>query len=98
MLDRFRSNSDAKLDALIDDVMHRMSEAEDDPTEYEKHLVHLERLKKVKTENRQPRLSRDTMVMCLTNLAGVIVIVAYEHAHVVTSKALGQLQRTNIPR
>lgn len=95
MLKRFRPESDAKLDAQIADVYVRMREVGVDSEEYEKLMTLLERLHEVKAKDRQPPISRDTLAICLTNLAGIIVIVAYEHAHVVTSKALGQLTRPN---
>lgn len=46
------------------------------------------KLYKLKEIDSKKRVSPDAMVGAATNLAGILLILNYEHAHVMTSKAL----------
>lgn len=83
----------ALIDAQITKILSRMDEVEVDSEEYPKLMDRLERLNKIKAEERPGRVSRDTVVMVAGNLLGILVIVAYEQKHVFTSKGLTQLIR-----
>jgi hypothetical protein len=66
--------------------------AETEVTEkYQKDLAALERLHKLRMEIKPERVSRNTLAMVAGNLLGVLIIVAYEQKHVITSKGLAQL-------
>lgn len=94
MLRRFFSDdTTSPVDSLIDTVLHEMHQADVDSEEYAKRMAYLERLYELKTKNRREPISRDTIALAFTNLAGILLIVAYEQRHVMTSKALGQLIR-----
>jgi len=43
-------------------------------------------------EHREP-ISRDTIALIAGNLMGILLIVAYEQKHVITSKGFGQVIR-----
>ena len=57
--------------------------------EYNVLLDHLSKLTKLNESNSPKPVSRDTLVLAATNLAGIVLILTHERAHVVTSKALG---------
>jgi hypothetical protein len=52
-------------------------------------LERLERLYKLKAIDARKPVSRDTMANIAATLAGIFMILTYEHGRVVTSKALG---------
>lgn len=79
------------LNEEIERVLKHMSSLDLESEEYNHALRHLERLTAVKTETRPKRVSGDTMLTVVGNLLGVFTIVSYEHVHVMTSKALGQV-------
>lgn len=62
--------------------------------EYFKQLEVLAKLTSLKEKNPSRRVSPDAVLTVCGSLAGIIIIVVYEHAHVVTSKAMSQLPRT----
>lgn len=96
MTGRFRKEEDHSLDAPIEAVLNEMQLYGPDTEEFTKNLGHLERLYRLKGENNpKDRLSRDTMAIVLGNLAGILIVVAYEQRHVMTSKAFGFTLKKN---
>lgn len=62
--------------------------------EYSDLMTYLERLEELKAKERREPVSFDTFVIAGANLLGILVIVAYEQKHVMTSKAFTQLFKT----
>lgn len=93
MFERFRKKETepTPIDEQIAVVLQCMTEATPDSGEYQMLLRHLERLTELKTNNRRPPVSRDTMALIAGNLLGILVIVAYEQKHVMTSKGFSQI-------
>lgn len=91
--DLFGKEENQALTALIDDVIYQMNMVGVDSPEYPELLGHLERLNELKTKNRRQPLDRNTVVLCLCNLGGILVIVAYEQKHIFASKASALLLR-----
>lgn len=91
-------NKPTPLDGQIDAVLKKMQALGVDHEEYPKMLSQLERLYALKAKAKPTRVSRDTLALVLGNLFGVILIVAYEQKHVMTSKALNQLNRPPLPK
>jgi len=54
----------------------------------------LSKLYKLKEPNSSKKLSKDALLSAGASLAGILIIVGYEHAHAVTSKALGFVPKT----
>lgn len=81
-----KAREKTELDKAIDDALAKL----DDPTtdDYAKITKQLTKLYAMKeAEKPTPRVNSDTLLMVAGNLAGILVIVGYEHAHVITSKA-----------
>jgi hypothetical protein len=88
MLNRIVKRRDSIFDEPINRVLKEMSEYGPDSEEYPKLIAHLEGLTKMKAEERRNRISPDAMAMIAGNLLGILIIVAYEQKHVITSKGL----------
>lgn len=82
-----------ELKNVIDELMIEMQGLRADTEEYDTYLKRLERLYKLKDADRPKRVSPDTILVVGANLTGIAMILAYEHAHVVTSKALGFIMK-----
>lgn len=80
---------DEQLDAVLTEMQTVGVNSEDYPTM----LGYLERLNKIKNEERQKPVSRDTIALVAGNLMGILLIVAYEQKHLVTSKGFNQIIR-----
>jgi len=75
------------LDKLIGVVEAEMLTRTPESKEYKTLLKNLERLRALKDENRPERLNRNTVLLVIGNLAGILVIVVYEQYHPFISKA-----------
>jgi len=89
----FNTDSTIPLDSQIDAVLDEMQNVGVSSPEYPKMMSYLERLSDIKAKARQDPISRDTVAIVLGNLIGILLIVAYEQKHVMTSKGLGQIIR-----
>jgi hypothetical protein len=76
------------LEKTIVELQHQMQNADADSEEYATMLNRLERLTKLKKPRFLDKISPDTMFIVGGNLVGIVIIVAYEHSHIITSKAL----------
>jgi len=83
------ARADTILDAPIQRVLVELEEQGPDSQEYPALLSYLERLMRIKTDNRRERVSLDNLTLVAGNLLGILVIVAYEQKHVMVSKGLG---------
>lgn len=81
------------LDKIIDDLLREMEGVNGDSPEYDKMSDQLVKLMKLKSEVGRKRISPDTWAGIMANLAGILIIVGYERAHIVTSKALPFIRR-----
>jgi hypothetical protein len=88
----FTKKEDSNAFALrkeIDALHLEMYTMNRNSSEYADALDLLTRLYALKEDNSKNRLSKDTLAVVVGNLAGILMIVGHEKAHVVTSKALG---------
>lgn len=88
MFGRKPKSETLKFDNVIDKTLDELLEYDSNSDEFQKNLDYLERLKAL-TSKDEKRVSPDTVALILGNLLGIVIIVGYEHAHVVTTKALG---------
>lgn len=93
MFDKFKRPS--KFDGTEDKLIEELMIHDPDSREFNNAMAHLERIKSLQeTETR--RISPDTMAIVAGNLLGILIMVGYERAHVMTSKSLSMLLRTNL--
>lgn len=89
MLNQLAKRRDSIFDEPISKVLTEMNTYSPDTKEYQAAIENLDLLTKMKAEERRHRVSPDTIAIIAGGLLQVLVIVAYEHAHVMTSKGLG---------
>lgn len=75
-----------------------LEKAEVDSEEYQKAMRTYADLQRLQTEEK-PKwpISPETMLIVGGNLLGVLMILKYEHANILTSKALGMLNKPRQP-
>ena len=95
MLRYFFTNDEepTPVDELIEAVLEEMRTYGPAAPEYESLMTKLERLYEVKAKNKPKPISRDTLAIVAGNLLGILLIVAYEQKHVLSSKGMTQIIR-----
>ena len=78
---------DLSLDRQITSVFESMTETTPDAEEYKELLTHLNELMALRHNRKKPRVSSEAVLMVAGNLLGILIIVAYEQKHVMTSRA-----------
>ncbi len=97
MLERFRKKKPSELDEPIEKLLTQMNKTEAGSKEYSIMVDQLERLNRARAEERRGRVDSNTWAIVIGNLVGIGIIVSYEHAHVVVSKALGFVVKAREP-
>lgn len=93
MFRRFRKEKTHPLDAPIAVVLGTMDNSDVLSEEYSTLIRHLERFHDIKEKEQPDPVSRDTIALVAGNLLGILLIVAYEQKHVMTSKGFSQIIR-----
>ena len=83
------------LDEPIAELLTLMNTTGPDGEEYKTYVDYLERLNEMKTRERRTRVSPDTVAIVAGNLLGILIIVIYEQKHVLVSKGLGLIIKTD---
>ena len=89
----FGLSEPSQLDKEIENVTAVLDGLQPTTEEYVKTLDQLIRLHKLRNEQKSRNVSPDTLVLAGTNLLGILMIISYEHRHVITSKALPMIQK-----
>jgi hypothetical protein len=77
------------VDEAIGDVLTQMNTYGVETLEYREAMDYLDRLMKMKAEERRFKVTPDTIAIIAGNLVGILIIVGYERGHVMTSKVMG---------
>ena len=86
-----------EIDKEVERVVTAMSLLTSDSDDYKNHAVNLELLMKARSCNKdQSKISKDVLVTCIFGLVQVLVIVGYEHGHVLVSKAMGSIVKGRV--
>lgn len=84
----FKKSEPSDLEVEIARVLKVMKDMAPTDKDYATVADQLVKIQKLQTEiDSKKRLSPDTLLNAVTNLAGILAILNYEHAHVFTSKA-----------
>lgn len=101
MRNPFTTDRSTPVDSQILAILDEMEVVGVHDEKYPKLMDHLKQLNEMKTKTRRPPVSADTVALCLSNLAGILIIVIYEQKHVLTSKGFTERIRpkgfTNTP-
>jgi threonine dehydrogenase-like Zn-dependent dehydrogenase len=85
-----KNETRAQLDAEIRELLDKLNEISDKTSDdYGAILERISKLHKLKAEESPKRISPDTALVVGANLVGILAIVHHEHAHAITSKAIG---------
>lgn len=82
-----RTAESQKLQETIDTLILNLDTNTSSP-EYSNQIDQLSKLYTIQANQATNGVSKETLLIVAGNLLGILVIVGYEHAHVVTSKAL----------
>ena len=77
------------LDPAIAKILESMETFGPEDDEWPQLMESLERLTKLKDRKERKQVSPDTLAVVVGNLAAVLIVVAYEQKHVITTKAFG---------
>jgi hypothetical protein len=81
---------------LEDTIRAALKQLIDEPLgtdEYDRKVDQIAKLYDLKKHNASERVSKDTLYTVVANLAGILLILNYERAHVVTTKAVGFIMK-----
>jgi hypothetical protein len=94
----FKTQEDpVELTVAIRESLDELRAHNADSEEYAKIMSQLERLYALKIpEKDKKRVSPDTVLAVVGNLAGIVMILNYERVHVVASKALGFVLKAKV--
>lgn len=84
------------LDSEIDRMLDLLKDLDVTNAKFEPTLKSLERLYELKEKNSPKPISRDAILTVGANLTGIAMIIGYEHAHVITSKAFSTLLKKSL--
>lgn len=87
----FKKSAPTDLDEAIKQVYARMSTMGPGTEDYTTLVKQLKELESLKSKNSKGGASPDTRLIVLGGIAQVLIIVMYENANVLTSKAIGLL-------
>lgn len=81
-----------KTDSLqnaINEALAQLSDLSPESPMYAVTMEQIERLYKLQEKHSTKPMSRDTLAIVIGNLAGIVLILGYERANILTSKAIG---------
>lgn len=90
----WKKNESSELDETITQLIRQMDGFTGDQEEYATMVDQLDKLYKLRQNDKPDRVSKDTLAIVAGNLVGILVIVGYEQRHVITTKALSFILRT----
>ena len=89
-----KKSDDSTLNDVITDVLNQMQSVKKDTEEFATLMEHLKELYALKKQDASKgAVSADKWVDVGGNLIGIFAILSYEHAHVITSKALSFIRK-----
>lgn len=90
---KFWQEKPSIYDDAIEKVLTELKEHDPETDEFATSMSHLERLSSMKEKGKQiMRVSPDTIAIVVGNLIGILIIVAYEQNHAMTSKGLNYVK------
>lgn len=97
MSDEMTDPTTPTLEEVIDRVLLALKDMEVTSPDFARTVEQLDKLKKMQTPAKEKRqISMDTLLTVGANLAGIALILGFEKANVVTSKALGFVLKSKI--
>lgn len=92
-----RINKPSPFDGEIAAVLLEMEKVTPSGEKYPELIKHLRKLNEMKAKSRRNRISLDTALVVAGNLLGILIIVAYEEKHTLTSKGFAERIPLKLP-
>ncbi|QEQ93528.1 hypothetical protein SEA_GIRLPOWER_29 [Streptomyces phage GirlPower] len=84
---KFKKSEPSDLEREIARLFKKLAKTPEDSDEYNRVSDQLAKLYKLQEVNSKQKVSKDQLVAALSSIAGILIVVGYEHAHVIASKA-----------
>ena len=84
------------LDEEIDDLLEDMALLDRSSNEYADMVNHVEKLYKAKSYDESKSISNEAKVSIAANLLGIILILGYEKADIITSRAINFVSKVRV--
>jgi hypothetical protein len=97
MLKQLMSPKPSELDKTIARALAELDRHAVGSEEYVKTLDILSKLMKLKADERPKQISKDTILVSVTNLLGIMLIIRYEQFNIVTTKAMNLAMKPKTP-
>lgn len=91
-----KKDKQTDLDKRINEVLEYMKNISPESTDYTVITENLERLYKAKASENDRKISSDTIAVVAGNLLGIVIILGYEKANVITSKAFSLILKGRV--
>lgn len=82
-----------KLQNRIDELLDEMEMTPGDSPEFDRLSTQVTKLYEAQAKTKGNAISKEAIAGIIGNLAGILIIVNHEQAHVITSKAFGLLSK-----
>ncbi|WPJ30644.1 hypothetical protein [Streptomyces phage Psst1] len=92
-LKKFKKSEPSALEKEIARLFEKLSNTPEESDDYNKVSDQLAKLYKLQEVDSKQKVSKDQMVAALSSIAGILIIVSYEHGHVIATKALGFVKK-----
>lgn len=79
---------DTQLEREMIRILDEMNTTSQHSEEYPKLLASLERINRLRTAKTSRKLTPDVVIQAVAPLFGILILVAYEQKHVITSKGM----------
>ena len=86
------------LELVYDQAVRELLFKQVGSEEYEKTLAQVAKIHGLLREEKSARVSRDTLAVIGANLLGILMIIKHENVNVITSRAMGLILPTKVPR
>lgn len=93
MMKKFKKAEPNDLQKEITRLFAELKTLHPDSEEYNKVADQAAKLYKLQEIDSKQKVSKDQMVAALTSLAGIVIVVSYEHAHVIAAKAFSLVKK-----
>jgi hypothetical protein len=88
VFDKYIKGRPSPLDEPIRKLVQQLDTKDPTSEDFDKMTEQLDRLVRMRAAEPKSRVSPDTILIVVGGIAQVLIIIGYEHVHVVASKAL----------
>jgi hypothetical protein len=87
------NHDESEYDKQVRRLLRELETTDPGSDQYEKLVERLNKLQKMRAEDRPERLSPNTAALVSANIVGILMIIRHEQVNFIASKALGFVMR-----